>query len=216
MWITYLAGRLKPGVIFAEPVGSSWPCLVMISLQASRSWTPAAEWMALSMQLWSGTKHPSSSLLAALTIASTFRRVMSPCQRSRPLPSGSTTPFSFSCSCSSASWAARNSSLTGLGGRMLSRALIMAFRSLSPSGISVPKRPGSSSIRAFMMCLRFSSLFVSMVQDFSRLALTSLPPRPSPSPRPVRRARLSAPRRGPRRTGCTGAGRRAWCRNRPC
>ena len=48
---------------------------------SSRSWSPAAEWMALSMQPWQGTKQPSSRLLAALTMASARSRVVPPPER---------------------------------------------------------------------------------------------------------------------------------------
>ena len=30
VWMTYFAGRLKPGVILAVPVASSWPCALMM------------------------------------------------------------------------------------------------------------------------------------------------------------------------------------------
>ena len=53
----------------------------MMVAHASRSWSPAAEWIALSMQEWPGTLHPSRAEFAALTMASTARRVMSPRHR---------------------------------------------------------------------------------------------------------------------------------------
>ena len=68
----------------AWPVGSSCPWRAISWAQACRSSMPAAEWMALSMHPWQGTKHPSIWLLAALTMASTARVVMSPCQRYSP------------------------------------------------------------------------------------------------------------------------------------
>ena len=42
---------------------------------------PAAEWIALSMQLCIGIKQPNNLELAAFTIASTFNVVISPCHK---------------------------------------------------------------------------------------------------------------------------------------
>src|SRR5688572_20520121 len=66
--MTHRAGRSKPGVILASPVGQP------LSLrQASSNRGPAARWMAPSTP-----PPPSSVELAVLTIASTDSRVMSP------------------------------------------------------------------------------------------------------------------------------------------
>lgn len=54
------------------------PRFCIIALHASWSCRPAAEWMALSIQPYQGQKHPSRAELAALTMASARRRVMSP------------------------------------------------------------------------------------------------------------------------------------------
>src|SRR5437016_595391 len=68
-WITYLAGRLPPWVITADPVGQPPPW-------SSRSWRmmsgPPAWWMAPSTP-----PPPARALLAALTTASTSSVVMS-------------------------------------------------------------------------------------------------------------------------------------------
>ena len=78
-------GQVEAGVISASPVGSGpsptarrWAMMVA---HASRSWSPAVEWIALSMQAWPGTLHPSRAEFAALTMASTAKRVMSPRHR---------------------------------------------------------------------------------------------------------------------------------------
>lgn len=65
----HLAGKLKAVVTLACPMGSTWPCSVMIRCSSSRSPGPAAEWMTLSMHLWEGWKQPKRLLLPAFTIA---------------------------------------------------------------------------------------------------------------------------------------------------
>ncbi len=68
-------------MILARPGGSSPGWSAIIRAHSRRSWNPAAVWMALSTQPWQGMKQPSMALLAALTMASTARVVMSPCHR---------------------------------------------------------------------------------------------------------------------------------------
>ena len=120
VWMTCFAGRLYPFVIFAFPVGSSCPCASIICAHSLRSWIPAAEWIALSMHPWHGTKHPSIWLFAAFTIASTESLVISPRQRDilstflivshgncPPIVGScphSTIPFCSASSFSSSSW----------------------------------------------------------------------------------------------------------------
>ena len=67
----------------AFPVSSSWPWASMSSLHFIRSCTPAKECMILSMQEWQGCQQPRRALLAALTMASQRREVISPCQSTR-------------------------------------------------------------------------------------------------------------------------------------
>lgn len=66
----------------AIPTGSREPAIMRA--HSFLSCIPAKVWMALSMHLWQGTKHPSIPLLAALTIASHFRVVISPFHRHMP------------------------------------------------------------------------------------------------------------------------------------
>lgn len=84
-------------------------CVCINALRARRSCMPAVEWMVLSMQLCKGIKQPNSALLAALTMASTFNRVMSPRHKCSPSPLISTTPLSKRYCWSSASCARSNS-----------------------------------------------------------------------------------------------------------
>jgi hypothetical protein len=69
VWMTFLAGSRPPVVITAWPVGQppNWRHWAMIS-------GPPAAWMAPSTP-----PPPARRLLAALTMASTSCRVMSPC-----------------------------------------------------------------------------------------------------------------------------------------
>ena len=95
---------------------------------ASLSSIPAALWIALSIQPWQGTKHPSRAELSASTMASAFRRVMSPCQtasrgslRTVGRAMASTTPFSSRSAESRASCTFRNAGSRGMGGRTFIR-----------------------------------------------------------------------------------------------
>lgn len=111
-------------MILALPFGSGCPWACIMRLHSSLSWSPAAEWMALSIQPWQGQKHPSKALLHALTMASAWSRVMSPCQTAIlgcPATEGilipSTTPLRSRSADRRASCMERNSGFSGMGGR---------------------------------------------------------------------------------------------------
>lgn len=139
VWMTCLEGKLNAGVTFACPVGSSCPCLRMISAHASRNCTPANVWMALSMQWCPGTQHPSICELAAFTMASARMVVMSPRQSERRessgtcgSPSASVAPASSIILCSTRSCTSKNSSLAGIGSRVFTNARNCAKSAPSP------------------------------------------------------------------------------------
>ena len=140
----------------ASPVFRSLSC--SWSLHSFLSWIPAAEWMQLSMQLCKGAQQPKPWALAALTIASTFIRVMSPCQSSKPSPSSFTTPLSSACCFNSASCILRKSAEISFGAQTFMRARISRCFSWSEDGIRW--LTCSFAISSRMIAFRFSNLSI--------------------------------------------------------
>ena len=123
---------------------------------------PAAECMTLSIQACKGLKQPSSLLLAAFTIASTFSLVISPCHRCIPSCLISTIPFSSLCAASSLSCASIRS-CEGLSGcRTFINERIRRCLSGKVSGLVHPV-----SISESMMLIALSMFFsLSIIYPF--------------------------------------------------
>ncbi len=154
----------------------------MISWQYRRNCTPAQVWMQLSMQSWHGSQHPSIRLLAALTMASIRRVVMSPRHRTRRgsavagSASASTTPRRAMASFRYSSSTRRKSAPAGRAGRTFMRERSSRHCSSSPSGTATPRYLSSSASSASIRYRRLSSCVMP-------------PPLPPPLPAPLPPAR---------------------------